>query len=811
MKEQNRTVDWIIALLTGAVATVLLAVWPFDGVHPYAWEDTAVAAGLVPKGEMLPGLGVYLAHFLYRILPFDTALAAAGWVAKITVGVAAFLAYGIFSRMLVIVSAVGARDWTRRRLAIRVAAATGAVAFACSDAMWHVGQGITGATSVVLLMLLAGWFFTRLLERASFMSAVMTLATLGLLAAETPIGWLVLVAFIFTAFRFLAHFQNDTWETFLEPVRLQKTKWSMTFVFLGAFIFGVLLECFMFAQADGLRAAGVTAGELPRMFIQSYCNLSQAGSVVGIIMMITFVVVPLVLSLLMIVPAADEERFLPFKYSIAFFLCGLVAFLQLSPFSIAWYWNASEAASVGRLLTVLGSLLSAMTLVWALFVLGIEIFCRDYEHIETVLFQELHDDDDEDEDEGEGVGVSEGVGEGEEVVSVRLSFGRLAMALIPLVIAVIVVVGRRLPEDRRLQAVIHSFVKEVLDESEGVKYLFTDGSYDQLIRIEARLRGMAINPIRSIGGASARDAYIRQQGTPESQSEDRANLRTGGAAALLAWVNSQSPRLDETAAQLNFEYFGRSRRLHPVNYGLLVRPSGGDEQRAAESVERCHALADEIIALQKDGTWRHAKDESLKDRFLFAQFRLAVLCGKRANDLDPKGMTAQSLEELRLRDYLNAHNSSLTRLRKDDSLMRRLGSDELTPREGLEVAFKRGDFRMAGKYATPILMQYPNQPEANFAMGMGFYQEGQYSKAEMHLKAVLAERPNEPTVHNNLALVYLWTDRLDEAQAAVRKALELKPDQPEIQDTARMVKEAVEAKAGKAGKPVKSTGKGIGK
>ena len=769
--------DRYIGLGIACAAVVLMMVWPFDGVHSCAWEETAIAAGLLPQGKMLPGLGVYLAHLPFAVLPYGMALALVGFVAKLLVGVCGFLAYGVFSRVTGLATFPGARDLGRRSLAGCIAAAVAAFAFVCSQPMWMVAQGQFGQLFVIFLVLLSAWFLTQLLGNPSYTAAVATLATLGILCAETPLGWILLALFLFLAVRYIGMGKDETWEEFLDPVRLQRTKWSMTFAFLGVFIVGVLLETGAFVRLDGLHAENITASELPVAYLHAYVDtFTSACSVTGACLLAFAVIIPSVLAFLLARAATDEESFLPLNQSIFYFLCGLVAFLQLSPFSAVWFWNQTEAVSVSSSLLPLSMLLDALVLAWAIFVLCVEVLCRDYAHIESTLYQSVDD-----------VSMRKPL-EQPEVNSVRLTPGRLVCLLVPLAIVALIAWGRRLPDDRWLQSLVTAFVNETIDEASGTKYLFTDGAFDAYVRLEARRRGVPLGTVSLMDEKSNRDAYVRQ--LVAQGYEDRVLLATGAAETLHTWVTTKTERIPDVSVQLAFEFFCLNGQLKPVIYGLLVRPADGDIEAAAASVARCHELADAIVSAHDTGVWRHAKDRFLKDRLLIAQFRLAVIGRLRAIYLDTADRVKESIEEIGYADRLNACNPSLAKLVRRMDWIRRQNGEDLTPREGLEVAMKRLDLNMARRYAQPILHEDPDEPNANFAVGMSFYAEAQYAKAEEYLKRVLKRKPDEAAVYNNLALICLRTDRLQEAGKNVRKALELKPDRPEIKETLQQIVKA---------------------
>ena len=778
--------DRVLAAAVGIAAFVLMCVWPFEGLHPHVWEDVAIASGILPQGKMLPGLGVYIAHLPFVVLPYGAALWLNGLLAKIAVAFSGTLAFGILKGMVDLSAGGGAHDMRRRAIAGRIAAFVAAFMFVCSEPVWKGAQGLTGSGFVILLVLLASRFFISFLEKPSFANTLSALSATGILCSETPFGWPILVFFIFMTVRYLAYNKTDAWTEFLDPVVMQKTKWSMTFLFLGSFIAGILLEVFAFAMLDGLKASGSTFADLPLIYAQAYFgSLTGSFNFTGGCLFVAVAIIPFALAFLTAVSSTDEDRYLPFKFSLVHFACGVVAFLQLSPFSLAWFWNALDNVAVSESMVLLGMFLSSVTLAWALFVLCIEVLCRDYKRIERILYQHYQEDE-----FGRLVPIRMGVEGRTTEKSVKLSLGRIFILLLPMVLLVISANGRRLAEDRQLLSILNEFIDETINEAIGTKYIFTDGAFDAWVRIEAKRRGIGLNTISLMSGASRRDVYIRQLGT--EAFEDRMSLEAGAAEALRTWVVSKVERMSDISVQVAFEMFRLNRRLEPIVYGLLVRPVGGDAAAAAESVKRCRALSDRIVEAHESGTWRHAKDKILKDRFLFAQFRLAVMSRLRAIKLDAQKKVKESIEEISYSDRLNMNNPSLVKILRRMDWIRRQSGESLTPREGLEVAMKRADFVMARRYAMPVLKEDPDEPNANFAMGMSYYAEEQFAKAEEYLRRTLKKNPSEPAVYNNIALICLKTGRVEEAETNAVQALNLKPDQPEIKDTVRQVEKAKE-------------------
>ena len=772
-------IDLILAAAVGIAAFVFLTVWAFPGLHPRVWTETAVAAGLLPQAKMLPGFAGLIGYGLFQLLPFATALSASVWIGKALIALTGVIAYFAFSGMMEVASGSGARDLVRRRQAIRMAASTAAILLVFSSPAWMSAQGLTGATVVLFLLVCAIFFFMRLIQTASPAIAMLALFTTGLLAAESPIGWLVLVAGIVSVVQYVGKNKTEAWMDFLDPIRMQRTKWSLTFFFLAAFLFGALAEMLSFYLLDGLPSHGASAGELPVLYALAYWGTLSGGmSFVGFAAFLLVLVVPVVITTVMVPGATDEDRYLSFKFSLVYLIAVAVAFLQLSPFAGAQVWNLLGPAEISsRVAIVFAAFLSSVTVAWGLYVLGVEVFCRDYEHIEMVLYQGFAEELEEARAHHE-----------ENIESVRLTALRLTVLALPLVMAAMAVFGRHLVADRKLVGVISAFVRETLDEAKGTKYVFTDGAYDAGLRLEAKRRGQPLVPVSLMSGADRMSAYVRQLGT--DGFDDRMTLEAGAAEALRTWVTSKSERLQDVSVQLAFELFRLNRKLTPLVYGALVRPLGGDAAAAAASVARCHALADVIVGLHEDGTWRHAKDEYVKDRFLFAQFRLAVMSRLRAIRHDAEKRTKESLEEIAYADKLNKNNPSLVRILRRMDWVRRQTGESLTPREGLEVAMKRADFVMARRYAMPVLMEDPDEPSANFAMGMSYYCEEQFAKAEEYLVRALKRNPDEPAIHNNLALLHLKTGRVEEAEKYATRAIELAPDIPEIKDTVQQIEKA---------------------
>ena len=118
---------------------------------------------------------------------------------------------------------------------------------------------------------------------------------------------------------------------------------------------------------------------------------------------------------------------------------------------------------------------------------------------------------------------------------------------------------------------------------------------------------------------------------------------------------------------------------------------------------------------------------------------------------------------------------------------------QLTPREGLQLALVRADFTMGKTYAETILGIDPDNPDACFALGMFYLKERQLSRAELYLKRCLIRKPKEPAVYNNLAMLQIEQGKFDAARANIEKALAIIPDSAAVMDTKKALEAAIEA------------------
>ena len=114
--------------------------------------------------------------------------------------------------------------------------------------------------------------------------------------------------------------------------------------------------------------------------------------------------------------------------------------------------------------------------------------------------------------------------------------------------------------------------------------------------------------------------------------------------------------------------------------------------------------------------------------------------------------------------------------------------ERMTAREGLRRGLSRADFALARPFALSVLDVSPDDPSANFAIGMDFFVQGQYVRAQTYLERCLESRPNDPAVLNNLAQCHLRRGDPKGALPYAERALEILPNAHEVRRTVERIK-----------------------
>ncbi len=318
----------------------------------------------------------------------------------------------------------------------------------------------------------------------------------------------------------------------------------------------------------------------------------------------------------------------------------------------------------------------------------------------------------------------------------------------------------------KVQSVIDDYVREVVEEANGVRVIYTGGAFDDDIRREAKRRGVELEPISMLG-----------RGGPASLRE--AALEKG----------------EDVALQLGFELWKLAGKELPLCSGVLARTGKLPERARQRGIEAAYRLGERILELYREDLLDAMPNKELKQKLLLVQWRIARLATMRAVLADHAGQIDQALKDKTLADELDNHNVSLQNLRNELDQMEALSMRVVTPRMGLRMALDKADFTHARRYAELVLKDDPGDLNANFAMGMGHYIQKQWARAEEYFRRYLTKKENA-AVLNNLALVCMETGRYDEALKLANRALELLPESGEIKDTIADIKKRKAVSAG---------------
>lgn len=757
--------DWILAAVVAVLVYAGLSAFSFPGLHPDAWKDSAVAAGLRPPAELFPGLWrVIVAAFYSCGAKVGTSLVLIA--GRVCAGVTAGFTYLLFRVLVAEVARFRLRYAESRHSVQRIAAFCGAIFFACSDPMWRAGQAFTPAGLLTFLTIVSVFMFVQFLLNGRFLLALGGIFLSGLLAAESPFGF-VLLAICWRGYM-IAYRRgacNDN-NPLLDRGAGQSARWLLSFVWIVGLVGGIGLNCISFIKMGALPALEKTGGDIPLMYAVAWWHkLIGAANPLGWLVSLLACVLPAGLSLFMLPRAVDEERLLPYHTGTVAFFAGGVAFCQLAMLSPLWFWNWTSAIRINSpFFLQLIVLCAACTVVCSLVVFGVEACCRDHSRLQKREFARLSP-------------------AGRFVLFVTCS-ALLAAAVLP---------GRTLSRTRQMLSVINDYANEVVDECGPVTRIFTNGSFDPFLELLAAAQGRELNALSIMAGSTAYDRSLRKRGNLDA--EDQTALTASAGAALRVWMREKPERLKECAIQLGFELWKHEGRELPVCSGLLARPSGMDAAECAKGIANARALAKRILAIYSYGTLDKAAGQTATELFRHVQWRIARIARMRAERADRAGDAATAEADMKLSQDLDDCNASLQKILGDIERSRATSLHQVTPREGLQLALARGNFFLAEGYARTILKAIKDDPDAHFAMAMYYVKQSQWTRAEEHLKAYVAKRPKQPVAWNNLAMVCLKMNRFNEAEQHARKALELIPESAEVKDTIKQIEEAKKAAA----------------
>jgi len=772
--------DLIIAGIIAVATWTLLSLWELPLLHPANWEDVSVACGIRPAGHLVGGFFVAFATLIFQWFDVRMGGIALNMLGRAALSGIAVVVYAALREMLAFVMRARPQSSQRRSFVMQIASIVGTFAFVTSEPVWRAGQCLSQSTVLIALAILALEFFFVFLRKGSLKYAYLCGMFLGLLTAESPAGFALLIAFIAVnsiVLKFLPVLESP----FFKPAVLAVSKWYMTFIWALAILLGIGINCFSFVWHGGLAAFGESFGSLPLMYLRSYVGtMVDASSAGGWILWLGICFAPFVVSIIRFPSAADEETFLPYATGLVFLFCGLVALSQVSPIPVLWFWTHCPVPS--DFLLSIGLLWTATTIAASVTILGVDSLCRNHARLARQMFGQ-------EEEEANGDKSLAAI-----VSPLSTVIRRLVVVLIPAVIILMILPDRMERKSRAMLRVVREALGELVREAGDVDYVFTDGNLDVGIELASHRLGRHLKclPLVSRTANTPRGVYLRTRGM-DGDAEDLFSFKFDTGMGLRSWIRDKPKRLQNSAVMMGFDLWKRDGKAMPPMGGMLSRPAGWpSESVRLESIAAARRLCEQVLEVY---TMRgRVTDEYIKDAFLSVQWRLSRLCTYRGEQADLKGDAKTAIAEADMAKRLNDLNETYRNLlaamsRHNDIMMQRL-----TPREGLQLALVRADFAMGKLYAETILSADTENPDANFAMGMFYVKEHQLTRAEEYLKRCLIRRPNEPAIYNNLAMVQMEIGKLDAAELNAKKALAIVPDSATVQDTLKLIRAKREGK-----------------
>ena len=775
--------DRLYVLLLGAAIAALAWIWQYDTPPPDLMDDLAAAAGLRPPAEPLSLLWQVVAAPLCRTFGLAAAETVLRILGHVSLGILAVLSVALFRMMLPVSLYRGEHVASWWRVVVRFVLFQGVVIFCCSEPVWDAFRWFSPLSLQILLTAVAAALLIAHMKTDGRAKLLGALFALGLLSADTPVGAVLLAAAVIVlgVRRFM---RKDMFVVAMGRVPFSVTlmAWCGTFAFAFGALAGAALEIGAFKHLDGLAAFGWSWGdyafEMPIIYIK---KLLSTCSLFGVAMFVILAVFPVVVELQLINRATDEERHLAYIHGMMFFVFGIVAFSQLASARAFWFWTWPGGGGCVRdgILKCIAMYLCALSFVWALAVFMIELYMRNFRRIKALECQDPCDAD----------GVAE-------AFALAQKMQRVVRALFfiePLVVIGCVLPFRSQSLERAMLGVVADAAQETVEECRGAEYVFTDGGLDAAVELASARSGQRLRALSMMGGAAApREMYLRTRGV--TNAEDRALLESGAADALRTWVRSRPDKAGTYAVQIGFELWRRDGKPMPECSGLVARSAGFAPGEVERGVAKGRELARRLLALYDNGNPDGIIDSSLRDAFLFAQWRLAVIARHRANAYDERRSMALAMADTRLADTLDSKNGAIDRIRATMAWASRRKLERMTPQEGLKLGLSRANFALARVFALRVLDISPDDPAANFALGMDFFVQKQYARAQAYLERCLKRRPDDPAVLNNLAQCRLRQDDPDGALPYAERARETLPDSPEIKRTLERIKSAIDAK-----------------
>ena len=729
----------LAALVAGLVAFFAILIFGVPGLDPSLWSEVTVVAGLRPPQEIFPGYWRILTGWMFKLFGTTVALHALTFVGAAVAGVCTMLVC-LITRLvlsLLIRTAHPFEVWSDRIAPFFAFVA--ALLFALCDPLWSIARVFSPDELRLLMFLGIIYLSLRWFTAGGRWRLFPAMALMGLMAAETPFAFIlpvVFVGFYVTVWYCVVDGLFPKPEKFAEPSELPK--WRMFFLFLGGVALGAWINVMCFAALGGISANGWNPGHVYFFYGASYWRvLTGAASLIAWVLGLGFCVVPLVVALRLMPVTTRDDRPMPFGPGALLFFVGVIALMQTGVLQATRFWLFAKDIVQVRSGFLLVFFVTCAVVTVAVFAASFAFECQ-----RTYLA-------DEDEVPRPGILLRW-------LVPI-IAVGVLGMALVSV----------PKPVETEMQRIVDDAVDEIVDECEDARWIFTDGRLDPALEIVAAKRGKKLLPLNMMSGASAWEISLCKRGF-DPDSEDVKSAETGIPTLLRVWAGEKTNGMDVAALQLGFEFWKRQQKTLPKASGMVARTKWTDSASVEKGIKRSEEIAKRILAVSP-GIDKSDPTPALASAFSAVSWRLSRFARLRKDE--------------QLANDLDLTNRALKRMLSAFEYERMRTFMQLTPKEGLEIALKRANFSEATRYASAVLRNDPDDPEANFGMGMSALLGNRLKDAEFYLSKCLKRRPEEPAVLNNLSIINRKLHKYKEAEEYARKAIKFLPDSPEVKQT----------------------------
>ena len=732
----------LVAIVAAAITFFAILIWGVPGIDPSLWDEVSVVAGVRPPHDIFPGFWRVLVGGLFAIIGTKAATAVLPFFGAATAAVCSYLVCLITRQVLALLirTAKPYPVWYKRIAPFFSFVA--AVLFGVSDPLFRVAQVFSPDELRLIMFLVSIHLGLRWFVVGGRWRLFPLMALMGLLAAETPFGFVLPLAFVGS---YVAVWFCILDNLFVKPDALAEPselpKWRMFFLFLGGLALGVVINAQSFIAFGGAEACGMKQSMVYFRYGVGYWAMARgASSIIGWVLGLGFCVIPFVVAARIFPRVVRDDRPMPFASGALLFFVGMLAVLQSGAIGPTRFWTFSTEYSLVRSGFLMTFFIACAVEAIALFGAAFAFECqRTY-----LVFEDDH-----------GKTHSPGV---------------LLRYLSPAIAAIIVLAALfAVPKttECEMQRIVDEAIEETLDECGGAKWLFTDGRLDTGIELAAARRGSPLLTLNMMSGASDWEIFIRSRGFAEG-SEDLKMAQTGIPALLRVWAGEKVDGMEGVAIQLGFEFWKREQKPLPTLSGMVAMEKGLTKEDAEKGVDRAKKLAERILAIAPK-VESVTPSSALAGAFSAVNWRISRFAHLR-NDIV-------------MADGLDQANSALRRMLSAIEYERQRTFMQLTPREGLEIALRRSNFVEARRYSAVVLKNDSDDPQANFAMGMSAIMDKRYKDAEFYLTRVLKRRPKEPAALNNLSIVCRKQRKYKEAEDYARQAIEILPSSPEVINT----------------------------